>query len=102
MFEAMAAACAIVLAVDGEARATLERAGAGIAVEPGSAAALVNAITMLAGDAGARRTMGRAGSEFVSREFSRAAWARRYIDVLAAANGERTSDAGALAVQPHI
>ena len=50
MFEAMAARCPIVLGVDGEAKATLERAGAGIAVEPGSVEALTRAIVDLAAD----------------------------------------------------
>lgn len=82
MFEAMAAKCAIVLAVQGEARATLERAGAGVAVTPGDADALSRAITDLAADQERRARMATAGSEFVAREFSRRAWAARYVDVL--------------------
>ncbi len=71
MFEAMAARCAIVLGVDGEARATLERAGAGIAVPPGDAEVLARAIADLAGDPGGRARMALAGGDFVDREFSR-------------------------------
>ena len=44
MFEAMAAAGPIVLGVEGEARDTLLEAGAGIAVPPGDAAALADAV----------------------------------------------------------
>jgi glycosyltransferase involved in cell wall biosynthesis len=83
MFEAMAARCAIALGVDGEARATLERAGAGIAFTPGDAGALVDAIRDLAGSAVRRSLMGAAGAEFVDREFSREVWALRYLEVLA-------------------
>jgi glycosyltransferase involved in cell wall biosynthesis len=82
MFEAMAAKCAIVLAVDGEARVTLERAGAGLAVTPGDADALSDAIADLAAQPARRAAMGDAGSRFVAREFSRRAWAARYVDVL--------------------
>jgi glycosyltransferase involved in cell wall biosynthesis len=83
MFEAMAAKCAIVLGVDGEARATLERAGAGVFVKPGDAGALVRAIADLAADPERRARMGIAGSHFAVREFSRRKWAARYVDVLA-------------------
>jgi glycosyltransferase involved in cell wall biosynthesis len=82
MFEAMAAARPIVLAVDGEARDTLERARAGIAVTPGDAAALARAIETLATDPAMRAQMGSAGAEFVEREFSRAEWGRRYSGIL--------------------
>ena len=61
MFEAMAARCAIVLGVDGEARATLERAGAGIAVTPGDVEVLTRAIVDLAGDPDSRASDGARG-----------------------------------------
>jgi glycosyltransferase involved in cell wall biosynthesis len=83
MFEAMAARCPIVLGVDGEARATLERAGAGVAVTPGDVDVLTRAIADLAGDPDARARMALAGSDFVDREFSRKTWAAAYIGVLA-------------------
>lgn len=82
MFEAMAARCPIVLAVDGEARATLERAGAGVAVEPGSVEALTRTIVELADDPGRRARLALAGGEFVEREFSRRTWAARYLAIL--------------------
>ena len=82
MFEAMAARCAIVLGVDGEARATLERAGAGIAVPPGDVEVLTRAIADLAADPARRARMALAGGEFVDREFSRKTWAAAYIGVL--------------------
>jgi glycosyltransferase involved in cell wall biosynthesis len=83
MFEAMAARCPIVLAVDGEARATLEQSGAGIPVEPGSVDALVEAVVKLASDPDARARMASAGAEFVEREFSRRFWAAEFLSILA-------------------
>jgi len=82
MFEAMAAARPIVLAIEGEAQAVLERAGAGIAVQPGDAAALATAIACLAGDRHQRARIGQAGGSFVAREFSRPLWAARYLSLL--------------------
>lgn len=84
MFEAMAAGCAIVLAVEGEALRTLERSGGGIAVKPGDEVALANAIVALARDPGRRAAMASAGADFVKVEFSRKTWAARYLDILSA------------------
>ncbi|MEO8076804.1 MAG: glycosyltransferase family 4 protein [Acidobacteriota bacterium] len=82
MFEAMAARCPIVLAVDGEAKATLQRAGAGVAVEPGSVEGLVQAVVELAADPEARARMALAAGDFVEREFSRRTWAFKYLSIL--------------------
>jgi glycosyltransferase involved in cell wall biosynthesis len=82
MFEAMAAGRPIVLAVDGEARSILETACAGMFVPPGDAEELAAAIDRLTNDDNARMLMGAAGARFVKREFSRAAWAGRYTEVL--------------------
>jgi glycosyltransferase involved in cell wall biosynthesis len=82
MFEAMAARRPIVLGVEGEARATLERADGGIAFPPGDAAALSSTIQRLAGNSAARARMGESAAVFVEREFSRRIWADRYIGVL--------------------
>lgn len=83
MFEAMAAGRPILLAVDGEARLTLESAGAGMFVPPGDAGQLASAIERLTNDGDGRMLMGTAGARFAEREFSRAAWAARYCEVLA-------------------
>jgi glycosyltransferase involved in cell wall biosynthesis len=82
MFESMAARRAIVLAVDGEARETLQRAEAGVAVPPGDATALAGAIARLAANPDERQRMGEAGCRFVEREFSRRAFAEQYIQLL--------------------
>jgi glycosyltransferase involved in cell wall biosynthesis len=97
MFEAMAAARPILLAVEGEAKLTLERAAAGIAVPPGDSEALAGAIVELASDPVRRAAMGAAGAQFVEREFSRSVWARRYLQVLDACRG--TAAAGVRPVE---
>ena len=61
MFEAMAAATPVVLGVAGEAGRVLEDAGGGVAVPPGDAAALADAVGTLAGEQVARERMGAVG-----------------------------------------
>jgi glycosyltransferase involved in cell wall biosynthesis len=99
MFEAMAARVPIVLAVDGEARLTLERARAGVFVQPGDAGALAATIERVAWDPDVRKEMGSAGGAFVEREFSRASWAAKYLTVLQHIAHGSTSDAKADAVR---
>ena len=82
MFEAMAAKKPIVLAVDGEARRVLERSGGGVAVPPGDPDALADAVRALAAEPARREWLGASGRAFVRREFDRAAWAARYLDIL--------------------
>lgn len=82
MLEAMAAGQPIALGVSGEAKATLERAGAGLAFQPGSAHELATVIRQLAGDATMRRVMGSAGRAFVEKEFSRQVWASEFLRML--------------------
>jgi glycosyltransferase involved in cell wall biosynthesis len=82
MFEAMAARRPLVMSVDGEARRVLERSAGGIAVTPGDAEALADAIVQLAGDAALRGAMGAAGGAFVEREFNRRSWAGQYLRLL--------------------
>ena len=84
MFEAMAAARPIVLGVAGEARRVLAQSGGGIAVPPGEATALAEAVGLLAEDRAARERMGEAGRAFVERNFCRSVWAERYLRVLEA------------------
>jgi glycosyltransferase involved in cell wall biosynthesis len=93
MFEAMAAGVPILLAVDGEARATLERAAAGLYVPPSDAGALAEAMKRLARDRAVRAAMGRSGVEFVAREFNRRSWAERYASVLSGV-AQRTAALG--------
>jgi glycosyltransferase involved in cell wall biosynthesis len=82
LFEAMAAGKPIVLSVGGEAKAVLDRARAGIAVEPGNAEAIAEAVTTLAADSERRQACGKAGQEFVAAEFSRDRWAAVMLSAL--------------------
>lgn len=99
MFEAMGAGKPIVLGVAGEARETLERAGAGIAITPESAEELAAAIRALADDEGLRRRLGAAGRKFALAECDRRMLARRMLEVLqgvAEGRGEGRRNADAL------
>ena len=82
MFDAWACGCPVILAVDGEARAVLERAQAGLFAEPESAEALAKAILSLAGNRPLCREYGANGRRFVEKYYSRQAQARRLADLL--------------------
>jgi glycosyltransferase involved in cell wall biosynthesis len=82
MLEIMAVGRPILLGVEGEARALLERAGAGIAVPPENADALAQAILRLRRDPALARRCGESGRAFVQREFRREGLASRYLELL--------------------
>jgi glycosyltransferase involved in cell wall biosynthesis len=82
MFEAMGAGKPIVLGVEGEAKVVLEESGGGVAIVPGDAQGLADAVARLACDPVARRHLGDRGREYVAREYSRTVWARRYAEIL--------------------
>jgi glycosyltransferase involved in cell wall biosynthesis len=82
MFEAMAMECPIVLGVEGEAKALLEAAGAGIAITPESAKELAAAVTRLADDKALCVRLGRQGAAHVREHYDRAKLAMRYLDLL--------------------
>jgi len=82
MFEAMAVARPIVLGVEGEARALLDAAEAGIAVEPECADALARALSVLADDPKLCARLGANGAAHVREHYDRAALAMRYLDIL--------------------
>jgi len=77
MFDAMACGRPVILSVAGEAKAVLEGAGAGIAVEPEDIAAMREAILGLRADPEARRRMGENGRRLVEAEYSRPLLAAR-------------------------
>ena len=94
MFEVMAAGRAIVLGVEGEARAILEDADAGWAVEPESPRAMRDAVLALYRDPERRKGLGRNGRDYVCRTSSYRARARDYLTVLQSEpGGRRTRDA---------
>jgi colanic acid biosynthesis glycosyl transferase WcaI len=82
MLEFMSCARPVILGVDGQARAILEEAQAGVAIEPENAGALIDAIRYLAANREAVQALGRNGREYIVRKFSRRETAERYIRVL--------------------
>jgi colanic acid biosynthesis glycosyl transferase WcaI len=82
MLEFMSCARPVILGVDGQARAILERAHGGLAVEPENVDSLVNAVHYLAANRDEAFQMGRNGREYILREFSRSQTAKAYIRVL--------------------
>jgi len=82
ILEIMAVGRPILLGVEGEARALLERAGAGVAIEPQNAAHLAAAIRALAGDRERCRQLAENGRRFAAREFPREKLAERYLQIL--------------------
>jgi colanic acid biosynthesis glycosyl transferase WcaI len=82
MLEFMSCASPVVLGVEGQSRAILEEAGAGLVVEPQNSEALAQAINQLAANPELRHGFGQNGREYVLRRFSRGATAESYIHVL--------------------
>jgi glycosyltransferase involved in cell wall biosynthesis len=83
ILEIMAVGRPILLGVEGEAKALVERAAAGVVVEPENAAHLAAAIQALAGDRARCRQFGENGRKFAAREFLREKLADRYLQLLA-------------------
>ncbi|MGH7751604.1 MAG: glycosyltransferase family 4 protein [Gemmatimonadales bacterium] len=87
VFDYMAAGRPVVLAIDGAVREVVEAARAGVAVPPGDAAALAEAVRRLARDRDQARAMGRNGREHVVAHFSRAALAQTLEATLQSVGG---------------
>jgi glycosyltransferase involved in cell wall biosynthesis len=86
VFDYMAAGRPVVLAIDGVIRKVVEEAGAGVAVPPGNAAALADAVRSLADNPSRAQEMGRKGRVCVERDFRRDEQAHLMEQVL---NGNR-------------
>ncbi|HEY4905412.1 MAG TPA: glycosyltransferase family 4 protein [Candidatus Sulfotelmatobacter sp.] len=82
MLEFMSCARPVILGVDGQARAIVEEAGAGMAIEPGNATQLVAAVRQLAANPELCRSLGRNGREYIINRLSRRGTAERYINIL--------------------
>jgi glycosyltransferase involved in cell wall biosynthesis len=89
MFEAMAMRRPIVLGVEGEARALLDEAGAGIGIIPEGAEELAAAILRLADDPVLAERLGAAGRAHVEAHFDRRVLAGRYLRLLEEVVNER-------------
>ena len=82
MLEIMSAGRPIILGVEGEARALLERARAGIGIAPENAEQLAAAIRRLQEDTALAAQLGENGRAYVQREFRREDLAARYLELL--------------------
>jgi colanic acid biosynthesis glycosyl transferase WcaI len=82
MLEFMSCARPVILGVDGQARAILEEARGGLAIEPENSEALVDAIRDLAANREFARELGQNGREYIVRKFSRRQTAEKYICTL--------------------
>ncbi len=82
VFDYMAAAKPVLLAIDGVIRKVVENADGGVFVPPGQPAALADAIRAMAADPERARRMGAAGRAYVQKHFDRAALASQMESVL--------------------
>lgn len=82
IFEIMAASRPIILSVTGEAKALVERAKAGLCVEPENAEMMKDAILKLYENRQLGKTLGKNGKRFVEAHYARAELAFRYVQVL--------------------
>ncbi len=83
MFEGMALARPIILGVRGSAEELLERAEAGLVVEPEDAVAFCGAVEALIADPGLARRLGENGRRVVNEEFNRDQLAVVYTETVA-------------------
>ena len=82
LFDSMAAGRPLLLAVDGEARRILNRAGAGLYYAPESGGALADGVRRLLEHPEQRREMGRKGRAFAEKHFDRKVQARKMASFL--------------------
>jgi colanic acid biosynthesis glycosyl transferase WcaI len=82
IFEYLACGKPVVGGLAGEGARVLEESGGGIAVRPGDAAAMVEAILALHGSPERRAALGEAGRRHVARHYSRSATAARLEEIL--------------------
>lgn len=83
LIEAMALAKPVILGVEGEARAILEEAGAGIAIPPEDAPALAAAARALAGQPARAAALGESGRAYVLARFDRQTLAAAMVQAIA-------------------
>lgn len=82
MFEIMSCSRPVVLSARGESRALLERANAGIAIEPESSTQLIDAVSRLYKNSDLANSLGSNGRAFIEEYYSREKMATNYIEVL--------------------
>jgi len=84
VFDYLAAARPIALAIDGVIRQVVEDAGAGVFVQPGDPTALAAAIRSFAADPARGRAMGERGRNYVAVKFDRRAHGLEFSNLLEA------------------
>lgn len=95
IFEYLACERPVIAAQSGEGARVVEESGAGVAVPPGDARAIADAILQLYRDDGLRAEMGRRGRTYVEQNYSRSVIAMRLETLLRELCGERpTADVG--------
>lgn len=82
LFELMGSGSPIICSVEGEAAALVERAGAGLCIEPENAEALVAAIRRLRAAPELRAAFSRSGERFVRAHYLRSVLAEKYLAAL--------------------
>ena len=82
LFELMGTKTAIICSVEGEAAALVDRAGAGLTIEPENADALVQAIQRLRSDPQLLEQLRKNGYQFVMEHFLRSILAESYLEFL--------------------
>ncbi len=82
MLEYMSCARPIIGSLRGEAKALIERAGAGVVIDPENPQKLAEAIICLHDQPGLRQKLGRCGREFVSKHYSRERRAKTFERIL--------------------
>jgi colanic acid biosynthesis glycosyl transferase WcaI len=87
IFEYMGMQKPLLVSVGGEARKTVEEAGAGEFVQPENVRALVDAVTRLSQQPERLRRMGMNGRNFVIDNYDRRLISRRYLDILSRVAG---------------
>lgn len=84
IFESMAMRKPIVLGVEGESRQMIEKAGAGLCIEPEDAKALAQKVLELARRPELGEALGTRGRQYVEEHFDRNRLADRYASILKA------------------
>mgnify|MGYP002393089055 FL=1 len=82
VFDYMAAGKPVILAIEGVIREVLEKHEAGIAVKPGDAHGIANAVLQLVADPERCAEMGRAGRQAVINYYNRDKFAQQMITLL--------------------
>lgn len=82
LFELMGASCAIVCSVEGEAASLVERAEAGLCIQPENVDQLVDAIRRLRSAPEVVARFGVNGRRFVTTHYLRSTLAERYLEAL--------------------